>query len=322
MSDHLTSPLLLVGTGPMATAYAQVLRALGHPFCVAGRSVEKAQAFSAEWGVSAGSGDFRQQLAGMANVPPVAIIAASVPSLAEICRELVAAGCRRILIEKPATLSPQETVSLNHDLFASGAEIYVAYNRRFYAATEKAREIIAAEGGVLSFKFDFTEASRRIEAVGKPAIDLANWFYGNSSHVIDLAFFLGGTPRELNGQVQGEMPWHTAGAIYTGHGRSESGAAFSYHANWIAPGRWGVEIMTRSSRLVLQPMEQLFCQSHAGFSLDPVSIDDALDKQYKPGVYRQTESFLAGRADSRLLSLAAHAALSPAYTAIATGENL
>jgi predicted dehydrogenase len=320
MSNHLTDSVLLVGTGPMAAAYAKVLKALEQPFHVAGRSADKAASFAAEWDVPVGSGDFAAQLAAIDKKPHTAIVAASVASLVEVCRALVAAGCKRILLEKPATLSPEETTALAQEI-GNTAEIYVAYNRRFYAATERAREIISFDGGVLSFKFDFTEASKRIEAINKPAVDLANWFYGNSTHVVDLAFFVGGSPISLSANVQEEMPWHPAGAVFTGHGRADSGAAFSYHANWLAPGRWGVEVMTQNSRLVLQPMEQLFRQGHEGFSLEPVAIDDELDKTYKPGVYRQTEAFLSGKADERLLSLAGHAGLSGAYRTILSGGN-
>ena len=39
-------------------------------------------------------------------------------------------------------------------------------------------------------------------------------------------------------------------ALVAGAGVTENGALFSYHANWEAPGRWSVEIMTKKRRLM------------------------------------------------------------------------
>lgn len=320
MPDQL-NPVLLVGCGGMASAYAKVLRALGVPFVVAGRGQARAEAFAAEWGVPAGHGPLAAQLAAMKAVPAAAIVAVSATTLPEATRDLLAAGCRRLLVEKPAALDPQGAADLAKAVAAKGAEAFVAYNRRFYASTERARAMILEDGGAVSLKFDFTEATKRIEALDKDAAELAGWFYGNSTHVIDLAFFLTGGPAEVSATSGGTLPWHPSAAVFAGHGLTGSGAMFSYHANWLAPGRWGVEVMTRQRRLVLQPMEQLFCQEHSGFNLAAVTLEDELDTLYKPGIYRQTEAFLAGGPDGRLLSLAEHARLFSIYATIRDGGS-
>ena len=44
-------------------------------------------------------------------------------------------------------------------------EVWLAYNRRFYEATRKAREIILADGGATSMHFEFTEWSHKIRDI-------------------------------------------------------------------------------------------------------------------------------------------------------------
>ncbi|MBW8321116.1 MAG: Gfo/Idh/MocA family oxidoreductase [Arenimonas sp.] len=320
MPDQLT-PLLLVGTGAMSGAYAKVLKALGQPFVAAGRGAERAQAFAREWGVEAGHGPLPEQIARFDTVPETAIVAVSAVNLAEATAQLIKAGVRRLLVEKPVALNQADAENLDVLARNAGAEVHVAYNRRFYASVEAALKIIEADGGVLSVKFDFTEARTRIEALDKDRAELAGWLYGNSTHVIDLAFFLGGHPKTLFAQSRGGLAWHPSGAIFTGCGTTDTGADFSYHANWLAPGRWGVEVMTAKSRLVLQPMEQLFRQDQQSFAVEAVAIDEALDKEFKPGLYRQTEVFLSGKPDSRLMSLSQQAKAFTDYTVIRDGNS-
>ncbi|MDX0833436.1 gfo/Idh/MocA family oxidoreductase [Sinorhizobium medicae] len=318
MPDQLTS-VILAGCGGMASAYAKVLRQVEQHFVVLGRSQAGAEKFAAEWNVHVGYGPHEEQLASLETVPATAIVAVSAASLSEVTKALIKFGCRKILIEKPAAMDPVAVADLASFAEAHGVEAYVAYNRRFYSSALQAERLIAEDGGALSLKFDFTEATRRIEALGKDAVELQGWFYGNSTHVIDLAFFLAGEPRELQAQSCRTLEWHPAGAIFSGHGVTRRDVVFSYHANWLAPGRWGVEIMTRHRRLVLQPMEELFCQHHNTFNLEKISSDDELDRAYKPGIYLQTKAFLAAKPDERLLPLAKHASLFAIYATIRDG---
>ena len=56
---------------------------------------------------------------------------------------------------------------------------------------------------------------------------------------------------------------------------------FSYQANWNAPGRWGIEILTSQHRLYLRPMEKLQIQNTGSVDISEVEIDDQLDKEFK-----------------------------------------
>ena len=44
-------------------------------------------------------------------------------------------------------------------------DVWLAYNRRFYEASKKAREIILADGGATSLHFEFTEWSHKIREI-------------------------------------------------------------------------------------------------------------------------------------------------------------
>jgi predicted dehydrogenase len=179
---HQLENVLLVGCGGMAAAYAKVLHGLEQPFIASGRSQAGAEKFAAEWNVATGHGPLEQQLAAMGTVPATAIVAVSATSLAEVSKTLIRFGCRKILVEKPAGMCPAEVTDLAEFAAVHNTLAYVAYNRRFYSSVLRAESIIEEDGGAFSLKFDFTEATRRIEALDKDPAELSGWFYGNSTH--------------------------------------------------------------------------------------------------------------------------------------------
>ena len=315
------SPILLVGAGKMAIEYAKVLTALGHKQIVLGRGAASAAAFEVATGIRPSQGALEAQLAALPRLPETAIVTVNAMHLADVTATLLHAGVRRILVEKPAALDLVEAASLTAAVVAAGAEVFVAYNRRFMASTLRAAEIIATDGGVVSVKFDFSERARSIALLGKPQRELETWFYGNSTHVVDLAFHFFGPPVTLSAEIAGEIAWHLAAGVFTGHARNAVSGLMSWHANWMAPGRWGVEVLTAEHRLILQPLEKLRVQSHAGFDETPVVLDDALDLAFKPGLMRQVRAFLYGELAERMPSLSAHTSAMQYYDIIRTGGH-
>ena len=171
----------------------------------------------------------------------------------------------------------------------------MGYNRRFYASTLKAKEIIKKDGGVKSFNFDFTEWSHLIENMDKPPAVKREWLLANSSHVIDLAFFLGGQPKKINSHVASGLTWHPRASIYSGSGVSESQALFSYHANWESAGKWSVEIMTPRHKLIFRPLEKLYVQEIGQVEIKEIPLRNMLDTEFKPGLYLQVKSFFGNK---------------------------
>ncbi len=283
----------IIGAGTIAQEYAKVLTALGYSFQMIGRGEEKARQVEETLGYKVIRGGLDSYIESTPEVPEAAIVATNLGSLAPNTIALLKYGVKRILCEKPGFLYPEECEKVVAMSKENNSEVYLAYNRRFFSSVLKAKEIIAEDGGVKSFNFEFTEWGHVIEKCNKPQDELKNWFYANSSHVIDLAFFLGGVPIKMDCYTAGELSWHKP-AAFTGAGVTDKGALFSYQANWAAPGRWGVEVLTSQHRLYLRPMETIQIQNLGSVAINPVEIDDHLDKEYKPGFYLETKSFLKG----------------------------
>ena len=306
------SQVWLVGAGGMARDYEKVLQSLGVSHTVIGRGDHSSAQFEAATGVPVIRGGLERHLATGVEAPAQAIVCVGVEHLASATTQLLQAGVRQILVEKPAGLFPREIRALHALSGASGATVMVGYNRRFYSSVLMAQQLIAEDGGVSSYHFEFTEWSHVIRGLAKAPGVKEHWFLCNSSHVVDLAWFLGGVPEELSCYRTGDLDWHPSASGFAGAGISESGAVFSYQANWAAPGRWSVEMLTKSRRLVLRPLESLQVQETGSVALTPVVIDDALDREFKAGLFRQTRQFLAGSA-AGLCSLAEQNAKLPIY---------
>jgi predicted dehydrogenase len=313
--------ILLVGAGYMAREYAKVLDAMGADYDVAGRGAASAAAFRSETGHEViENGMERLAEAGRLGGYTHAIVAASVDTMAGLAGRLAEAGVRDILLEKPGGGSPDEIRSLCARVADGDARVYIGYNRRHYASARKARELIAEDGGVSSFRFEFTEWAHVIEPLEKSAGIKQQWFLANSTHVVDLAFYLGGIPEKLSAYTAGSLPWHSRAAVFSGAGVSAAGALFSYAADWTAPGRWGVELMTRKRRLIFRPLEQLKAQAIGSVAVEDVEIDDALDRAFKPGLYREVSAFTGAERDG-LMSLREQCDVLPVYEAILEGRE-
>lgn len=291
----------IIGAGGIAQEYAKVLNALGCDYTVIGRSANSATLFKAAVGKDVITGGLEHFLSSNPTVADKVIVATPLEALAGNTIALMKYGVREIFCEKPGFLKPCELDEVARTAKETNSKVFYAYNRRFFASVLKAQEFIHEDGGVKSFNFEFTEWGHVIEKSGNTPDALENWMYANSTHVIDLAFFLGGTPTQLNCVSSGELSWHKP-AIFAGSGITDKGALFSYQANWAAPGRWSVEMLTSKHRLIFRPMEQLQIQNIGSVAINPVEIDDHLDKEFKPGFYLETKAFLEGDY-SRLCSI-------------------
>jgi len=283
----------LIGSGPMAIDYARVLNQLNINYDVIGRGIDSAKKFEQVCNKSVNVGGISNWLESNEKEPPNGcIVAVGLEDLSSIAISLVEYGIKNILVEKPGGLNSIQIKKLGERTKEYNANIYIGYNRRYYASTMKAVEIIKNNGGVLSFYFEFTEWADEIEKINLSTKIKENWFLVNSSHVADLAFFLGGKPDQLTCYIGGKLNWHPKGSIYSGAGVSDNGALFSYQANWASSGRWGVEVLTKSSRLILKPLEKLQIIPKGSIQSEYVDIDDELDKKFKPGLYHQTRAFI------------------------------
>lgn len=284
----------LVGTGLMGIEYAKVLQALKVDYVAIGRGENSAVKFETATNHNVIRGGLKQFLKNKPQLPAAAIVAVGIEALTETCVDLLRYGVKNILQEKPGIGWLNEINILVDEVANAKANVLLAYNRRFYSSVIKLEELLREDGGVGSFNFEFTEWSHTIAPLKKTKVEHNTWFMGNSSHVIDTAFFLGGFPVSISAYHKGENKqlWHPSGSIYAGAGISETGALFSYQANWNAPGRWAVEMLTEKHRFYLKPMEALQVQELGSVAINPIKIDNHLDTEFKPGFYLEVSSFL------------------------------
>jgi len=172
------------------------------------------------------------------------------------------------------------------------ANLFIAYNRRFFSSVYKAKKIIKKDGGLLSFYFDFSEVVDKMNKLDYPIEVKERLVFNNSSHVIDLAFFIGGIPNQIETFHGFEFKWHQSGAIFNGSGITDKNAYFSYSANWLSPGRWGLRLFTKKNKLILEPLEKLKTQIKGSFNILEVQLNDRVDSEFKPGFYKMVKTFL------------------------------
>lgn len=278
----------------MAVEYAKVLKGLGADFLAVGRSAHAATKFQEATGCRAMMGGLKRYLKENPTISSYAIVAVGVGELLDVTLELISNGVKNILVEKPGGLNSRAIELIYINAKKKNAKIFIAYNRRFFSSVINAQKIINDDGGVKSFSFEFTEWSHEIVNLEKTRDIKDRWFLANSSHVADLAFFIGGNPEKISTYTSGKLSWHTSAAVFSGAGVSVDGALFSYQANWSSPGRWGVEVLTESYRIQLRPLEKLRLQKNGELDFKEIEIEDSLDRTYKPGLYLQTRSFLEG----------------------------
>lgn len=291
----------LIGTGLIGVEYSKVLDALQVKHLIIGRGENSALKFEEfQPGKKVIRGGIKSFLNTNPTIPDCAIVAVGYHELYEVTKTLIKYGIKRIFSEKPGANSYDKLHELHLLAQQNKAEIFLAYNRRFYSSLLKAEEIIQQDGGVTSFNFEFTEWLHVLETTDKKNT-LQDFFWGNSSHVIDTAFFLGGEPKEMSCFVR-TLDGDNFPKIYAGAGISDKGALFSYQANWDAPGRWVVEILTKKHRLYFKPMETLQIQELRSVKVLPVEIDDHLDKEFKPGFFLETKAFVE-EDDTRLCKI-------------------
>jgi predicted dehydrogenase len=288
--------VLLIGSGPMAVEYAKVLKAQGRDFKVIGRGAASAALFKEKTGLSVLTGGLDELRTSGKLSGTSAIVAVGVDMLYETSIALLKLGIKHLLIEKPGILHPAQIHPLRQASQQADASVYVAFNRRFYSSVRRAEQIITEEGGLTSFTFDFTEWAQEIVKLETSAAVKERWVLGNSSHVLDLAFFLGGIPQELTTYRTRSLSWHPDAAVFVGSGVSVKGAPFSFHANWDAPGRWGLEFCTSNYKLILRPIERLQVMNKGTIKIEDVDISDEdarVDVEFKPGLFRLVDSFFA-----------------------------
>jgi len=274
----------------MAEEYLKVLQGFDCNVSVIGRDNEKAVALAKKYNsVGYGGGTNALDQIKTEGVDLV-IIASAIESLQEVSSACLSKGIKNLLVEKPGALDLDGLIEIKKQL-SSGADLRIAYNRRFFSSVINLGERILEDGGPLACFFDFTDREKDILHVERDKNIVKKWGFANSSHVIDLAFHLIGMPEEINALKAGEWDCHPSGNIFTGSGRTAK-CLFSYFSTWSGGGRWNVEVSTIKGRYKLSPLEELrFCKKNQ-FAWETVPALDDHDKKFKSGLYKMVRSVL------------------------------
>ncbi len=292
-------PVLLVGTGVMAKAYAHVLRqALRWPFVVAGRTVAKGESFAREVGGRKGTSvvDFPQA----ASAYSFGIVATSIESMDGLTRRLIENGVKKVLIEKPAALTSAQCRKLDVFCRSKKAYVRVATNRRFYSSILQLADILKKQKPVYG-TFEFTEWAWQIEGGTNTAREKNRWAIANSIHVFDTMQALLGPFKILKKVHVGknEIKWHPSASTFLGLCKFGE-TPVSYATSWSTPGRWDIQVMTKEGRYRLSPMEKLQVQKPKTIQYEEVPSSDSWDASYKPGLVRMLKSFEAPAAKGNM----------------------
>jgi hypothetical protein len=236
-----------------------------------------------------------------------AIIATPIELLEEHLLILLKYGIKNILIEKPGGLDFKNLNNICNDY--SNRNIFVAYNRRFYKTIQKALEIINQDDGVLSFTINITELIHLIDESKYNKKVLDKWVYSMTSHILDLAFYLGGIPNDITCHSNNKLKWHDSSAVFSGCGKTINNALFSYHGNWMSAGRWKIELYTKNHLILLCPLEELHIQKKGELHFNKIDCtNNEISNNIKEGVFEMVNEFMyiKNNINNKLITLKKH----------------
>ena len=314
--------ILIIGAGDMGLHYHSVLTALKCTITVVGSGEKTAAHFQAETGHQPLLGGIEAHIGTLSADNFTGVIVASPEHLiGKHTILLLEHGFKKILVEKPGGFDLDDIAQVNAASNAHNAEVFVGYNRRFFASTLMAKSLIEEDGGALSFRFEFSEWGHVISSLEKAEGVKDEWFLNNSTHLIDLSYFLCGWPVEMQSLAGQDCDWHKYGSNFTGSGITETGARFSYYANWSSPGSFGLEINTNKSRLLFSPVETLQQKLIGNRQYSDVDVDYEYDQRFNPGIYKMVEAFLNAPKTDGLIKIQEQNHNAQLYHAMRTGQS-
>jgi hypothetical protein len=292
-ADFSRASVTVIGYGAMGAEYVKAVRALGVPrIRVCSRSTRGFEELR-QAGIEAVDGGV-DRLTWRGDDGELAIVVTPVASLVAATRRLLDLGFRRVLVEKPVSLFSHDIDALGALVGAAGATAACAYNRVAYPSFFELAARAADDGGITSATYSVTEIVKPDWPNRFPAAELARWGVANTLHVVAMAHGLIGLPAAWMSHRSGVLSWHPSGAVFVGSGISDRGIPFSYHGDWLARGRWGVEIHTAVASYRLCPLETLSRRVAATGDWEPVPVT-IHTPNVKAGLVEQVAAMLEPR---------------------------
>ena len=201
-----------------------------------------------------------------------------------------------LFIEKPPGLIPDQTKTLVELSHKYDTKNMVGYNRRYYTIFQKGIELINQNGGLLGLAVEGHERFWKI-ASGDILDEIReNWIYANSTHTIDLLRLFGGEVEQINALKKSLKEKN--GDQFVASMKFASGAIGTYTSHWFSPGGWTATLYSDSIAVQFKPLEKgIWIDTDLSeYEIHP----DEVDVKYKPGFYRQMESFVEMVRNGRL----------------------
>lgn len=283
--------IAIVGAGYMAQEHAKAFASLPgvQIVGVVGRTPERAQALADSYGARVFDSIDAMHSETRADVLVVAV--------SELAMRVACFEAFRhpwvCLLEKPVGHNLPEAQVILAEAQRSGAQAYVALNRRTYASTRQAlAELAADDSPRLISVLDQQNIQAALDS-GEPEAVARNYMYANSIHLIDYLNLFG---RGDIVAVEPTVPWNPdQPGFVVATVRYASGDVGVYQAVWDGPGPWTVSVTNRSLRAEMRPLEKLGIQ-RAGERRLTEQPGDPIDSEFKPGLRWQAEQLLVARA--------------------------
>lgn len=286
--------IAIVGAGQIARCYVESLLVNGvDRACITifGRGGMTSKLFAREMNMPVELFEGEESVQGY----DVGIVATPIAQLFPCTLDLVKAGVKNVLVEKPVSFQKSDLERLLAVAEELGVNVSVALNRRFFSSVLALKSRIQADGGLQSLHFCFTERLKDAASGKHDKSERKYWGLANSIHVIDLAFHLIGEGiEELSvygkSSVEQNKAWEGRQTVFAGSGVGKYGAMFSYSADWSGGGRWGIECSTKQGKYRLSPLEELQFMAIGQFETKLITGTDG--QMGKPGFHEMCRLLL------------------------------
>ena len=267
--------VLVIGGGWMGKQYCTALRMMGvKDISVITRSEETAKDCREKFKCNALPGGYLKNLPLLSDRFDLVIIAVPIHELISATVGAINVGYYNILVEKPGALYSSVLEKVKSEI-PKNVRVRIAYNRVVYPTLWKLIDILSSGEEITSCFYTFTEWIHTINFNNNKPEVYQRWGISNSLHVISMAHFLIGMPKQISVYRNGGLEWHPTSSCFTGAGITEKGIPFSYHADWKSAGRWGIDIMTDQDGYRLMPLEKLYYCKKKSVEWEEIPVNSA-----------------------------------------------
>ncbi|QDG37703.1 hypothetical protein FJN14_04225 [Alteromonas mediterranea] len=243
--------VLIVGSGNIAQHYALALKAQKKLFSLHGNSLENSQRFALKHDITF-TCEERNEIPDFASFTHI-ILAVPIECLTNYIEQLKEFPHLQILCEKPGFLQWSQM-----SVYENLTNVWFAFNRRFYSVVNQLKAMIDRDK-FLSMRVIFDERIFQVEKSKKSETVKKHWILANSSHVIDLAFYLLDYDIKFNAFTfarSGSIQWHPTGRFFYASYLNKN-MNLTFDSSWNGSGGWSIYIADTQCDYTLQPLERL-----------------------------------------------------------------